>query len=289
MQVYLKLLAAVTLWGGTFVAGRMLGQEIGPYSSAFLRFLIASVCLMTLLLRTEKRLPAMTPRTIAGVILLGLTGVFAYNVCFFTGLQTVPASRASVTIAMNPVVIALAAAVFLGEPLSKKKILGIALSVSGAVTVISHGDPLSLLSEGVGTGDLFILGCVGSWASYSLVGKVVMGSLSPLASVALSSVAGTFLLLFPALHEGLLFDIEHMASSEWTAIVYLAVFATVVGFTWFYEGVKAIGASKAAVFINFVPVFAITSSYFILNEAVDLSLVAGAALVISGVVTTNRA
>jgi drug/metabolite transporter (DMT)-like permease len=61
-----------------------------------------------------------------------------------------------------------------------------------------------------------------------------------------------------------------------------------LGFVWYYEGIQRIGATKAGVFINFVPVSAIVFSFLILGEPLTGSLVAGALLVLSGVYLTNR-
>ncbi|WP_126375563.1 DMT family transporter [Desulfovibrio ferrophilus] len=288
MVIYLKLLGAALLWGGTFSAGRVLAGQMGPYTAAFLRFAIASVLLVWLTLRIEGRLPRLTPKLTLAVLLLGLTGVFGYNLCFFTGLATVHAGRAAVIVASNPIFIALGAALFFGEPLTRNKLLGIVLSVTGAAWVISRGDPLTLLAGHLSTGDLWIMGCVASWVSYSLIGKVVMGQLSPLASVAMSCAAGTILLLPPALNEGLAATLPGFSLTAWGCLAYLGVLGTVVGFTWFYEGVLAIGPSKAGVFINFVPVSAVTIGFFALGEPVDASLALGGLLVITGTWCANR-
>jgi drug/metabolite transporter (DMT)-like permease len=82
---YLMLLGMAALWGGTFIAGRLIGISVDPYSAAFLRFAIASACLWLLTLSNERRIPRLDARQSVSVILLGLTGVFAYNVFFFVG------------------------------------------------------------------------------------------------------------------------------------------------------------------------------------------------------------
>ena len=70
--------------------------------------------------------------------------------------------------------------------------------------------------------------------------------------------------------------------------LFLGVIATGVAFTWYYAGIKAIGPARAGIFINLVPVFAITMGYVILDEPVTSSLLSGGAMVISGVWLTNR-
>ena len=70
--------------------------------------------------------------------------------------------------------------------------------------------------------------------------------------------------------------------------MYLGAFGTVIGFVWYYEGVKAIGPARTAVFNNLVPVFGITLGAVLLGEPVLLSMIVGGLLVIAGVSLTNR-
>jgi drug/metabolite transporter (DMT)-like permease len=286
-MVYLKLVLTMILWGGTFVAGRQLAGQVGPFAAAFLRFAIATACLLAFVRLKEGGLPRLDRRGLIGVLLLGATGVFAYNALFFTGLATVGAGRAAVIIAGNPILIALGAALFFGEGMTRRKAVGIALSVAGAVEVIGRGEPASLLSSGITPGDAAILGCVASWSAYSLLGKAVMGRLTPLGAVAWSSLAGALLLLPAALAEGL--TPAAYPLSAWLGLAYLGFCGTVLGFTWFYEGIRAVGASRAGVFINLVPVSAVLQAWLILGEPVDASLLAGGALVLAGVWLTNTA
>ena len=94
MLTYLKLFATMAFWGGTFVAGRLLAGVVPPFHAAFLRFFMASLILLFALRCAEGRLPALDRRQLCSVSLLGLTGVLGYNVAFFTGLESVTASRA---------------------------------------------------------------------------------------------------------------------------------------------------------------------------------------------------
>ncbi|MEZ0576998.1 DMT family transporter [Halodesulfovibrio aestuarii] len=287
MMVYGKLILTALLWGGTFVAGRLLSNGMGAFSAAFLRFLTASVCMMWVMHNRSGGLPKLDKKGWIGVCLLGATGVFAYNAFFFTGLQTVPAGRAAVIISMNPIVITLLAALLFGEKLTPRKGIGICLSVTGATIAISRGDPVSLFTGGLTSGDLTIFGCVASWSAYSLLGKRMMGFLTPHAAITYSCITGTIMLLPFALYEGLVTDFAGYTVTHYLCIAYLGVLGTVIGFTWFYEAIHEIGASRAAVFINFVPVAGILCGWFFLGESLALSLLVGVALVVSGVYLTN--
>jgi drug/metabolite transporter (DMT)-like permease len=289
MIIHLKLFLTAVFWGGTFIAGRVLAQEVEPYSGSFLRFFVAVLCMIPLVRHFEGRLQPLSGKQFLTLLLSGMTGVFLYNVFFLTGLQSVTASRASVIVASNPVFISLfAALLFRGEGLTPQKILGVILSVSGAVYVISGGNPLEILQGGIGRGELLIFGCVLSWVSYSLIGKVVMKDVQPVSAVTYACIIGAAALLPPALLKGMAEHVGQYSIRAWGSIVYLGFFGTCLGFIWYYEGIRLIGPSKAGVFINFVPISAVILSFFLLGEHIDGSLLTGGILVLTGIYLTNR-
>ncbi|MHC4741104.1 MAG: DMT family transporter [Planctomycetota bacterium] len=287
LAIYLKLLLATVFWGGAFIAGRKV-KELDHFAVAFLRFAVASVLLLLLTWKVEGKLPRLTKRQFLSVTLLGLTGIAAYHALFFKGLQTVEASRGALIIATCPVFITVSSAIFLKERINLQKAAGIAMSVSGASFVISRGNPAELFRGGIGAGEFYMLCCVLSWAVYSLMGRAVMKEISPISAVTYSSAIGAGLLSAPAFARGLLSSIPDYGGMDWFCIVYLAVFATVLGFLWYYEAIKSVGPVKAGLFINFVPIFGMLLAFLILHEPVTISLAIGAVLVISGVYMTNR-
>lgn len=288
MLIYFKLLLTAIIWGGTFISGRVLSGMIGPFSAACLRFASASIFLVLVTCRTEHHPPRLDPARIPGILALGLTGIAAYNFFFFSGLKLIPASRAALIISLNPVAIAVCSALILRERLSPLNALGVLISVTGAATVISRGDPSAILHAGLGPGELLILGCVASWTTYSLLGKKVLANITPLSAVTWSSIAGTAMLLPFALHEGLLHAAPSLPALGWMHILYLGVAGTGLGFCWFYEGIRRLGTARAGVFINFVPASGVLLGWLILDEPISFSLLAGAVLVITGVSLTNR-
>jgi drug/metabolite transporter (DMT)-like permease len=287
-MTYLKLIITMALWGGTFVAGRVVVQDMGPFVAAFCRFAVASVSLLLLTLMIEKNLPRPARQLWGPIFLLGLTGIFAYNAFFFAGLKTVPAGRAALIIALNPVVIALGASLWLREPLTLTPKIGIGVSLLGATVVISQGNPLMIVQGQVGLGELLLLGCVLSWMGFTLVGKRVMAELPPFATNTYACIAGTGLLLIPALQTGLARAVVQASAFTWIGISYLGILGSAVGFSWYYDGVRRIGPARAGVFINLVPVFAIALAALLLQETPSPTLLLGGAIVIAGVTLTNR-
>ena len=290
--VYAKLVLVALIWGGTFIAGRVVTLEVAPASAALWRYVVASVAVAILHGVLAGRLPPLSARQWLGVTLLGATGVAAYNLCFMIGLQTVPASRASLIVALNPAVTFLGAIVLFGERVSPARAAGVALALTGAGIVLGHGNPLSLFAGGLGAGDAIVFGCVLSWSSYTLIGKRILVGLTPLAATAYASFVGTALLALvalwlPAPMSG---GIAPPAASAgaWVALVFLGVFGTAVAFVWFYDGVRALGPARASVFINLVPVAAVLLGFLLLNERLEWSMLAGGLAVVAGVWLINR-
>jgi drug/metabolite transporter (DMT)-like permease len=286
VATYLKLFLMAVFWGGTFIAGRRLAMEAGPFAGAFLRFMVASIFLVIFALRIERRLPLPRQGQVIALFLMGMSGVFLYNVFFLKGLKLIEAGRASIIIANNPIFIAIMSALIFRERLNLLKTVGILVSVTGALTVITRGQFSAGLAGGFGWGELFIFGCVGSWVTYSLLGKAVMSELSPLVAVTYSSVVGAVCLFPAALMEGL-WDARSYSFAAWASVFYLGFFGTVIGFVWYYEGIKRIGPMRAGLFINFVPVSAVFLAFLILHEPLTVSLLIGAILVSSGVYLTT--
>jgi drug/metabolite transporter (DMT)-like permease len=287
MTVYLKLLAASFFWGGTYIAGRIVALTGPPLVSAFIRYFMASLLLLLILRLREGFLPTLPRKQIFPVVILGATGIFAYNILFFIGMSKVEAGRAAVIVASNPLFIALLAAWFFREKLSPRRLAGVVFSLAGAALVIFRGS-LDDFAFQVSTGEVLLLGCTLSWTIYSLLGRQVMQELSPLTAVAYSSVFGTIALLPPAVGEILITGQFPIARDAWISLVYLALFGTVVSFFWYYEGIKAIGPTRASVFINFVPLAALFLSWLILAEPIGYYLITGALLVTTGAWLVNK-
>jgi drug/metabolite transporter (DMT)-like permease len=284
---YLSLVLTMLLWGGTFIAGRLLAGNVPPAGSAFLRFFIASLAMLAITRIVDGRLAWPRPKLWLPLLLLGLTGVFAYNVLFFYGLSQISAGRASLIVAGTPLVITVLAALFLNERLTRLKAAGVTISLIGAATVIGNGRPEAVFTGGFGPGEQALVGCVLSWSAYSLIGRSVLKSLSPLAAVCYSSLIGTALLIYPAVRSGLFNHLATLHPADWASLAYLGIGGTAIGFSLYYRGIKKIGAAKAGIFINLVPVFSLLLSWLILGETIKPVVLAGGLLVLAGVSLTN--
>jgi len=286
---YVKLIGAMFMWGGTWIAGRIVAQELpAPLGVPAIRFLLAGLVLAGFALATEGRIPRPQTGSEWGIVSgLAMTGIFLYALCFFYGLKHITAGRGALVVALTPVVVVLAAW-FLGrEPMNALKLAGVAIAMAGCLTVIGNGNPLALLHGAAGIGEWLILGCVLCWTAYTFIGRRATRTLSPLAATLWASLIGAVLIGTAALLEGDR-NIAAWSWRVWTSVAFLAVGGTALAFTWFAEGVKRLGAARASAFVNLVPVFAVVQAAVLLDERLGLSVLSGGLLVIVGVwLTTN--
>ncbi|WP_288997850.1 DMT family transporter [uncultured Psychrobacter sp.] len=289
--IYFKLVLVALLWGGTFIAGRLLAESLSPLMSAIGRFGLAVFILILLTIKLEGRLPKLSLRQVAITFTLGLTGIFTYNLFFFTALSEMPASRTALFVAFNPIATAVLVSLLYREKISFQKLLGIFVAVLGALTVISNGHLLTVIqdiSQAFGHGEFSMLCAVISWAIYTVVGRKALLGLSPLVSTTYAAIWGLLLLLMMWLFSP---NVQVLSELNWkvcAAIGYLAIFGTVIPFIWYYQGIKKIGAAQTSVFTNFVPLFGVLLGALLLNEQISSSMLLSGALVITGVVLTNR-
>lgn len=287
--IYFKLILTTFFWGGTFVAARFAVREAPPFFAAGCRFAIAAAVLMVLVARQARQrgetFPA--PRSLREVLALsslGLTGIFCYNAFFFSGLKLTGAANGSLIVAINPLLTAVLSAWWLRERIRPLQAVGLAVSLVGVGVIVTRGDLGVLRTLTFNHGDLLLLGAPLSWAFYSILGKRAMGTFSPLVATAYAALSGALLLIPAAALEALGGAGPHRFSLlGWLAILQLALLGTVVGFVWWYEGVKVLGASRAALFVNLVPVFGTLLAALMLGERLGWPQLWGGILVIAGV------
>lgn len=286
-----KLVLTAMFWGGTFIAGRVLAQAMPLMSAAFCRFLVAAVLLVLVAKKFEGGLPRLNRSQLATTAFLGFTGIFLYNLCFFGALARIPAGRTALFVSLNPIMTALAASLVFHERLGLRRWAGIAVAMLGAMVVITRGDFAGTLHDfhqSFGAGEMLMSLAVLSWAAYTLGSRKAMETLSPIAATTYATLWGLTFLSLGAAGEIVSVPWASFGWKIWLSILYLGAIGTVVGFIWYYQGIRAVGPSRTAIFTNLVPAFGVLLGALLLGENILASMLIGGALSAIGVSLTNR-
>jgi len=165
------------------------------------------------------------------------------------------------------------------------------IALFGAIIVTTRGDMIggiADISQSIGMGELMMIGAVFSWAAYTVISRRVLETLSPITATTYGTLWGFVFLSIGAIDE--LKDIDWMLLDwrVWTSVFYLGAFGTVLAFIWYYQGIKTVGPSRAAIFTNLVPAFGVLFSAVLLGEPILTSMVVGGLIGVLGVTLVNK-
>jgi drug/metabolite transporter (DMT)-like permease len=229
---------------------------------------------------------------------MGLTSVTIYQIGYLYGEKNTAASDASLIVATNPIWVFILSGFFLGEGFGWKKAAGILLAFAGVSLVIGFSPNENVPDRLLG--DAFILFAALGYSAYTIIYRNYMTGFdtptdrpSSLFVITWVSFFG-FLITTPI---SLILNPEYLDPLQylqipariWPGILYLSILST-VGAYWFYlEAVKRLNATRAAIFINLVPVWGVSLSVLFLGELLDPSIHVSAFLLIStGIYIVNR-
>ena len=286
--IYARLITVPAIWGGTFIAGRIVALAVPATVGSLMRYVVAVVALVFAARWLEGGLPGLSRRQFIGTLLLGATGIFAYNLFFLGALARLPASRTSLIIALNPVVTIAVASLLLGEHMSPRRWLGVAIALAGVWIVVSRGDVLGSVVGAIGSGELLMFGGVCSWAAYTLIGRKVLSGLSPLAATTYASIWGGAMLAAAAIPDLRGLDVGTITVPVVLSVLYLGVLGTSLAFVWYYQADKQLGAARTVIFNNLVPVFGATFGVLLLGEPLLPSMLIGGVIAVAGVMMVSR-
>lgn len=285
------LLLAVLCWAGNALVARAFAGDIPPFTLAFWRW-----CLAWALLMPFVALPLWRHRQqvwAAGWRLLVVAGfgVTGYNSLLYSAAQTTAAINITLVNTCLPLMTFIGAGLLLGEWPARRAWWGMALAAVGLLVLIAQGQWSRLASLTFNHGDLIMLLAVVDWTLYTLLLRRWAGYLQPIPPLALLGMLIT--LGVPLILPFYLYELSQGASfalttSNFAAIAYTAVFASLVAYLAWNHGIKVIGAAKAALTNYLMPVFTAVLGWILLNEGLQAYHWAGATLIFSGLLLATR-
>lgn len=283
--VAIALTATILGWGWAFMNIKIALNELDPFTLTILRFIVADVLFVPYIIyRKDMHLRR---GDIPYVFILGFGGVAVYHLCLNFGEVFIPSGVASLIIATAPVYIFLSSIFLLGERLLKTRVIGTILALTGVVFIIVSGDTSYKVGNYIGA--LAVLISALSATFYTIYGKnmFALNRYPPSILTAYSITLGTVPLFF-LLTPDRIGQVVAISMETWASVLFLGIFSTFIAYQGWYYALNKLDASRAAVFLQAIPVVAVTSGVVFLDEPINSFFAIGAAMVIAGVYAVNR-
>lgn len=282
MQAVAAMLAAVLLWGPSFVATKLALRDLPPLTIAFLRFLVASAVLYPVWRSSS---PYRTP-TRAGrrhMLLGGLVGVTLYFTLENLGIRLTTASDAAMLMAAIPIIALAAEAAWFRQSIDWRRGAAITVSIAGVFLVIGPASGLGGTNRLLG--DLLVLAAAVAWAAYSIIGKT-LEHYSKLTVVTYQTLYGALMLLPLALTESGRW--QRVSLTGGLSILYLGLMCSAATYLLYNYALKTLAASQVTAFLNLVPIIGVLTAAGVLNESIHPTQVFGGLIIIAGVIASTR-
>jgi drug/metabolite transporter (DMT)-like permease len=284
---YLLLTLTVLFWSGNFVLGRGIRELIPPVSLNYWRWVGALMILIPFSWRAVRRQRVLLLTHWKLLALLALPSITIFNTFIYTALQTTTAINTALVNAMIPIFISVIAWVAFKERLTLRQAAGVCISLAGLVFIVTRGNYAALKMLTLSSGDFWTLGASLSWAIYSVMLRKRPAGMDPIAFLTAIIIIGLLYALpfyvWEVWHKGAF----KMTIPSLAALGYVALFPSVLSYTFWNSGVVKVGANRAGIFIHLMPVFSVVLAILFLDERLRLFHFFGILLIFIGIVLTT--
>jgi drug/metabolite transporter (DMT)-like permease len=288
------MLLVILFWGSSFVVVKIaLGEGLTPVAIATFRFLIAGGLFLIAILVEKKRRAdyrlLVEKKEFPTLLLLALTGVTFFFIAQYTGIQMAGPSIAAILVCLlSPVLITVLSTVIFKEHLVKKQVFGVGIAGVGTFIVVAGGTMSFSGDQSFLLGSLILLSTPVLWATYSLLGKKVIGRYSPFLVTAYVNVLGGLCLIPFSLAENSFYEIFEMGLNGWLAILFLAFTCSLFGYyIWLYV-MKQVGASITSSFLFAEPLVTALFAVLFVGDKLGVFVPVGAFLIFIGVYLVTK-
>jgi len=281
LKAYLLLTLAVLFWSGNVVIARLLYNDISAVALSCGRWWLATVILLPFVWQHLRRDADVLLKHWRYIALMGLLGVSLFNTLLYQSAQTTTSNNIALIQTTMPAMIILLAVVLYREKSGMLAMMGIALSIGGAVLVVTQGQ-WSVLSEmKFVSGDLLMLVANLVYACYSVLLRK-MPDLHPSAFLGATFISGSLLLIPLFAWDLTLHPLPEINTTLSYSLLYVAIFPSIASYLFWNRGIAMIGASLSGFFICLLPIFTAVLAAIFLNESLLWYHFTGLLLIVSG-------
>lgn len=280
-----KPLAAVFVWGASFIATKYALNELRPLTIILLRQFLGIV-LLTVIAVIQRKSFGINFKDHGGVAVLALIAA-AHLWIQVTGLQYTTATNTGWIIGITPVFMAFWGIAFFKEKLAWIQVAGIVIAFAGLLLLVGKGDitSIDMISN---KGDILVLVSAFTWSVYSAVGKKITLSYSPLMTI-LYLFAMVSIIIAPfAINNESIISVINLSLVGWIAVIFLGLFCSGIAYVLWAQALAEMPSSKAGAFLYIEPFVTVFTAWLLLKEMFSLTTFVGGIIILVGVVLVNK-
>jgi len=283
------LLLTVIFWSINFSLVKFALVELSPLAFNGLRMLLAAGLMLILVPMFGYSLKFQRHH-LGQLIVLGLLGNTAYQLCFIFGIARTSADNAALILATVPAWVALIGTIAGTEKVTAGGWLGVVLSLVGIGLIILGGQRQAQLHFGGATllGDGLILGATLCWSLYTLVSRRMLRDYSIIAVTSFSTVVGVIPLLLLSIPPLVQLEWSTISMTAWGALIFSGVFGITLAYFFWNYGVSRLGSARTSLYSYLTPPLALLIAWLLLGETLTLIQIGGGLLALGGVALARR-
>ncbi len=286
---YFLLTLTSLFWSGKFIVGIAASiYEIPPFSLNFYRWLFAFIILFPFTYKEIIENKKYILENIGFFIILGITSITIFNSIVYYSLYHTQVISGVLMISTIPVWIMFIASLLKIEKTNIFQIIGVILSLSGVICIITKADLELIKNLDFNKGDLSMVVAMFSWAIYSALLKKKSYEISQIALLEVIIICG-FVFLIPVYFIEMSLGYKVVLHIPFIlTLTYVVLFPGIIAFLFWIKGIAFIGANRAGVFLHLMPIFGAIMAMVIFKEKFMLYHFLGAVFIIVGIILSNR-
>jgi len=286
---YLILILTTIFWSGNFIVGKAASMfQIPPFSLNFYRWFFAGLILLPFTYKEIISKKKYILNNLGFFIILGITSITIFNSIVYYSLYYTQVISGILMISTIPVWIIFISSLLNIEKTNIFQILGVVLSLTGVIFIITKADLNLIKNLDFNKGDLSMVVAMFSWAIYSALLKSKKYEISQVSLLEVVIICGLTFLIPIYFIEMKMGNQIILGKPFYLILGYVVLFPGLAAFFFWIKGISIIGANRAGIFLHLMPIMGAIMAMLIFDEKFMSYHILGAIFIIAGITLSNK-
>ena len=286
---YLILILTTVFWSGNFIVGKAASMyQIPPFSLNFYRWFFAGLILLPFTYQELIKKKKYIINNLGFFIVLGITSITIFNSIVYYSLYYTQVISGILMISTIPVWIIFISSILKIEKTNIYQIIGVILSLTGVIFIITKADLNLIKNLDFNKGDLSMVIAMFSWAIYSALLKSKKYEISQVSLLEVVIICGLFFLIPIYFIEMNMGNLIILGKPFYLILAYVVIFPGLASFFFWIKGISIIGANRAGIFLHLMPIMGAIMAMLIFEERFMFYHILGAIFIIAGITLSNK-